>query len=450
MDTRSAGSEPVDLARLIADRQLDDVDAQLSRGPVVRVAADLSRLSDEDLALCFRLLQRDRALAVFELLDTADQQRLVTGMRSDAVRGLVADLGADDRARLIDELPASVARRVLVGLSPAARAETAELLGYPPESAGRIMTPAVVRLRSAMTVGDALTAVRVRGTEAETIYTLPVTDDERHLQGVVELQRLFLSDDDQRVADVMEADPLRALATDDQEDGARLIQEADLLALPVVDSEDRLLGLITVDDAMEVIEAEETEDRALQGAASPLGRPYLAVTVRGLARARAPWLLILVVAAILTVNVLQVFEATLEEVVSLAVFIPLLIGTGGNTGAQAASTVIRAMAVGEVRFSDLARVAWHEARAGLLLGFMLGVAGFLPVALVFGADLAIVIAVTLVAICTWAALVGSVLPMFARRVGVDPAVVSAPLVTTLVDATGLLIYLLVARVVLGI
>jgi magnesium transporter len=243
---------------------------------------------------------------------------------------------------------------------------------------------------------------------------------------------------------------MRVGVTEDQEVAARLIQDADLIALPVVDSEERLVGMVTVDDAMEVLEAEETEDAALQAATTPLGRPYLSASVLGIARTRALWLVVLIVAAGLTVNVLQYFEDTLAAVVSLAVFIPLLIGTGGNSGAQAATAVIRAMAVGEVGFRDLPRVVWREARVGVLLGAMLSVAVFAPVAFFFDAELATVVSVTLLVVCSWATFVGSILPLVARRVGVDPAVVSAPLVSTLVDATGLVIYLLVARMVLGI
>jgi magnesium transporter len=244
--------------------------------------------------------------------------------------------------------------------------------------------------------------------------------------------------------------PYKVRADEDQETAARLVQEAGLIALPVVDSEDRLVGVITVDDAMEVLEAEETEDIALHGGSQPLGRPYMAVSVFYLARKRAVWLLVLIVAAALTVNVLQLFEDTLEEVVTLALFIPLLIGTGGNSGSQAATVVIRAMAVGEVRFGDLPQVVWREARVGVTLGLMLAVAGFGPVALLYDADIALIVSMTLVTLCAWATFAGSMLPMLARRRGVDPAVVSAPLITTLVDATGLVIYFLIAQAVLGI
>jgi magnesium transporter len=248
----------------------------------------------------------------------------------------------------------------------------------------------------------------------------------------------------------MDREVYSARVDEDQERVARLIQEADLLALPIVDLEGRLVGIVTVDDAMEVLEEEQTEDLARTGGSQPLGRPYLTVSALQLARSRILWLLVLIFAATLTVNVLNVFEATLEQVVTLALFIPLLIGTGGNTGAQAATTVIRAMALDEVRFRDLPRVVMREFLVGLLLGSMLGGLALVPVTIFFDVRFAFVVGLTIITICTWAATVGALLPLIARRLGVDPAVVSAPFITTLVDATGLVIYFLIARVILGI
>lgn len=438
------------LADLMEVGDVDALHRWLSDTGVLDIADELTRLDPEDKGLAMRLLPRDRALEVFESLDPADQQQVLEGLRADRVRHLVEEMDPDDRARLLDELPAMVAHRLLSQLSPHERQLTNTLLGYPPESAGRVMSPEFVSLRANMTVADALAKVRRAGSAAETIYTLPVTDDQRRLVGIVSLKQLVLADPVASVSDLMATDIHSAKVTDDQEVAARLIQEADLLALPVLDGEDRIVGVFTVDDAMEVIEAEATEDMAFHGATTPLGRPYIAMSAFGLARARALWLLILIVAAALTVNVLQIFESTLEQVVRLALFVPLLIGTGGNSGAQAAVAVIRAMAVDEVRFGDLPRVIWREARVGLMLGVMLASVTFLPVTILFGADIGIVVSLTLIAICAWATFAGSMLPMLAQRSGVDPAVVSAPLITTLVDATGLVIYFLIARAVLGL
>ncbi|HZG89845.1 MAG TPA: magnesium transporter, partial [Pseudonocardia sp.] len=249
---------------------------------------------------------------------------------------------------------------------------------------------------------------------------------------------------------LIDRDAPRVRAGDPAEDAARLMVETNVIDLLVVDSEGRLVGILTSDDAAEVIEAADTEDAALQSGASPWPGHYMYTRVGQLARSRAMWLLILLIAAVLTVNVLQVFEATLEEVTALALFIPLLVGTGGNAGAQAATAAVRALAVGEVRTSDLPAVLWREVRVGLLLGAMLAAVGMVVATLLVGPAVAAVVAISLIAICTWAATVGATMPLLARRVGIDPAVVSAPMVTTLVDATGLLIYFLTARAVLGV
>lgn len=438
-----------DLTELARGPDLEGLTAWLGETGTLDIADELARLDPADKAVPFRLLPRDRALVVFEALDPIHQQEVLEGLRDDRIRQLIEDMDPDDRARLVGEMPAKVATRLLAGLSDEERAMTAALLGYPDESAGRVMSPEYVNLRESMTVEEALDKVRRQGSRAETIYTLPVTDDQRRLVGVASLRQLVLNPSSSRVADIMETDVHSVHASDDREKAARLMQEADILALPVLDSEDRLVGVMTVDDAMEVIEAEDTEDLALHGGTQPLGRPYLSVSVLGIARSRALWLLVLIIAAGLTVNVLKFFEHTLDEVVTLALFIPLLGGTGGNSGAQASTVIIRAMAVGEVRFRDLPKVVWREAQVGVLMGLMLASVIFVPVALFFDSDIALVVSATLVLICTWATFAGAMLPIVARRVGIDPAVVSAPLITTLVDATGLVIYFLIARAVLG-
>lgn len=439
-----------DLTDLSRDHDLSALQRWLEENPTLHIAEGLSRLAPPARAVPFLLLSRDRALAVFEALDPVHQQEVLEGLRDDRFSDLVEGMDPDDRARLVGELPAKVATRLLAGLSDEERAKTAALLGYPEESAGRVMSPDYVSLRESMTVADALAKVRRDGVDAETVYALPVTDDERRLRGIVSLRQLVLSPPDRRISELMQRDVYCVHATDDREGAARLIQEADILVLPVLDSEDRLVGIITVDDAMEVIEAEETEDRALHGATQPLRRPYLAVSVLGLARSRAAWLLVLLVAAALTVNVMQHFSDEVEAVTTLALFIPLVIDTGGNAGSQASTVVTRALAVGELRFSDLPWVIWREARVGLLMGFLLAAVAYVPVAVVFNSETALTVSTSLVAVCTWATFAGAMLPMLARRVGVDPAVVSAPLITTLVDAIGLVTYFLVARAVFGL
>jgi len=440
----------VGLDDLVETGDLDLIDRWVDQADIVEIADELSRLPREQRAVPFRLLAKDRALEVFERLDPSLQQELLEGLRETNVRQLFEEIDPDDRARLTEEMPAKVARRLLAGLSPNERRLTSTLLGYPEDSAGRLMSPEVASLRAGMTVAEALDRLRRIGRSSETIYALPVTDDHRRLVGALGLRDLVLANPAQRIEDLMDTDVYSARVDTDQEEAARLIREADLLGLPIVDTEDRLVGIVTVDDAMEVLEEEETEDLARAGGAEPLGRPYLATSVLQIARSRVVWLVFLIVAATLTVNVLQFFKGTLNQVVTLALFIPLIIGTGGNTGAQAATTVTRALAVGEVRLDDVGVVILREARVGLLLGGMLGLLALAPAWIFAGQEIALVVSLTLLAVCTLAAFVGALLPLVARRFGVDPAVMSAPFITTLVDASGLVVYFLVARAILGL
>lgn len=405
----------------------------------------LARLDPIDRAVEFRRLPKDSAAEVFDDLDAPQQGELLEALRDPHAVELLEEMDPDDRVRLLDEMPAIVARKLLRGLSPAERELTDVLLGYPAESAGRIMTPEYVELRPDRTVAEAIERIRRDGAGIGTLDTLPVRDDERRLCGMVRLPDLVRAPPDARVADIMDDAYPAVSAYDDQEPVARLIAEEDLLAVPVVDREQRLVGLVTVDDAFEVLEREETEDVARAGASEPLGAPYHAVPVRRLVRARIVWLLFLVAAASLTVTVLGAFESTLEQAVTLALFIPLLIGTGGNCGAQAATTVTRAIAVGDIRFGDLVPSVLKEARVGLLLGLVFALVGFPLITAIWDADIAATVSLSLIAVCTWATTVGGLLPLVSSRVGIDPAVVSAPLVTTLVDATGLVIYFTIAQ-----
>jgi magnesium transporter len=442
--------DTITLTDLVARKDLDAIDRWLDEHGALDVADELARLEPSERAVVFRLLAKDRALAVFEAFDPIHQQQLLDALADESVNELFLGLDPDDRARLTDEMPAKVANRLLASLPDAARTNTNILLGYPDESVGRIMSPRYVSLRASLTVADALTKVRRAGLRSREVLVLPVTDDQRRLVGVVDLPDVVTATSGTRIDQLIRPDTYSVRVDEDQEIGARLMQEADLVALPVLDTEDRLVGVFTVDDAMEILEQEETEDISRAGGAEPLTVPYMEATVLQLARKRATWLLVLIIAAVATVNVLGAFEETLEEVLALALFIPLLIDTGGNSGSQAATVVIRAMAVGEVRFSDLPRVLKREVVVGLLLGLMLGVVAIPIVWAFFGIQFALVIGSTLFVICTWASFSGGLLPLVAKRVGIDPAVVSAPLITTLVDATGLIIYFLIAQAILGL
>lgn len=414
------------------------------------IADELGRQSPVNAVLLFRLLDKDRAITVFELLDPVDQHNVLSGLRDQAFHDLVENMDPDDRVRLLGEVPAKFAQRVLAGLSQRQRSMTADLLGYPEGSVGRYMSPEVVPLRRNLTAGEALAVVRAKGADAETVYTLPVVDEQRRLLSVVTLRRLVLSPPEQPLAELADTEPTKVEATDEAETAARLMQDTNLFVLPVVDSEDRLVGVFTIDDAVELIAEADTEDIARQSATAPWHGHYMAVSVVQLARSRVTWLLLLIVAATLTVHVLQFFEQSLAQVTALALFIPLLVGTGGNVGSQAATASVRALALGELRGGDVLRVAWRECRVGLLLGIMLAAVGLLIGTWLVDPLVAVTVAVSIVAICAWAAVVGSTMPLLAKRFGIDPAVVSAPLVTTLVDATGLIIYFVVARAILGV
>jgi magnesium transporter len=349
--------------------QLREVRQQAAQHIFALAAQGLSSLPPERQAELLEEFPDQQAAEVFRFLNPAYQMEALERLSQPRVLRLVETLDPDDRARLVEQVPVQLARSLLWGLSPDERRMTAELLGLPPESAGRYMTPEFLALQTGWTVSRALEEVRSRGRTVETIYVLPVLEDDARLLGVVHLRDLVLAAAHQRVDELIDPGIGPIKADEDRERAARLIQTTDALAAPVVDGQGRLLGLVTVDDAMDILDREAGEDFARAGGASePLNRPYFTVSVLHLARTRAIWLLILAIAATLTVNVLAVFEETLETVATLALFIPLLIGTGGNAGAQSATTLVRAMSVGEASASDLARVVSREAAVGLLLG----------------------------------------------------------------------------------
>lgn len=418
----------------------------LSTSQVVQL---LERLDPRRMALAYRLLPKQRAVAVFERLDAAVQGDLVGALQDEDVAAVFGQMEPDDRAVLLDELPASVASRLMQGLPRGERELTAVVLGYPERSIGRRMSPEVVSLQADSTASQAMERIRTRFVDAETVYTLPVVDQGRCLVGIADLRDLMAADDQAPISELM-AEPIWVTATESAEGAARLCADTRLLALPVVDAESRLVGILTVDDALAILEEADSEDQARISGSEPLRRPYLATPVRSIVRSRVVWLLVLAIGATLTVQVLEVFEDTLAQMVVLSVFVPLLIGTGGNTGNQAATTVTRALALGDVRPRDVLRVALREVRVGITLGVLLGVLGFLVASAFYGMQIGAVIGLTLLSICTLAATLGGVMPLIGRLLKVDPAVFANPFITTIVDATGLIIYFLIARAVLGL
>ncbi|WP_312977843.1 magnesium transporter [Corynebacterium sp.] len=412
-----------------------------------QVTALLERLPIEQRAIVYRLLPKDNAIEVFERFSPALQRDLIQGLRDGEVATIFSDLDPDDRVWLLDELPAALAPRLLHGLSTKDRQLTSEVLGYPKGSVGRRMTPEYVSTRVDATVGEALQRVHAQLDDAETVYTLPVLDGSRHLTGVVSLRDLLRSDPEVGISEIMQ-DVSAMTAYETAEAAARRCAELGFLALPIVDREDRLVGMLTIDDAARILEHEETEDAARQGGVEPLRRPYLATPVRSLVSSRIIWLLVLAVGATLTVQVLSVFEATLEQVTVLALFMPLMIGTGGNTGNQAATTVTRALALGDVRPRDVWKVLLRELGVGMSLGALLGLLGGVVTTVIYDPSVGLIIGLTLLAVCTMAATIGGIMPMIARALRADPAVFSNPFISTFVDAAGLIVYFMIAQAVL--
>ncbi len=413
------------------------------------IVALMGRISFRRRALLFRLLPKEEAVVVFEALDAGLATELLGGLRDEKVGQIIEDLDPDDRVGFLDELPANVAKKLLLGLSDKERKLTATLMGYPVGSIGRRMSPEFIKVLATMTAAEALEHVREAGQHATTIYFLPVAAENRIVVGAVELRDLLMAEPDTLVEELMH-DPILIRVTDPEEPAARRVVEADVIATAVVDLEDRLVGLFTFDDAAQILSDAEDEDAARTGGAEPLRQPYLTARLWAVVRSRVVWLFVLVGASSLTVAVQGAFEATLEQSISLALFIPMLIGAGGNIGAQAATTLTRALALEEVRPKDIIKVMFRELRVGLMLGAAMGLVGFIPAALLVGPDIALVLLLTVTAIGTLAATVGGSIPLGARAAKVDPAIVSAPFISTFVDASGLVIYFLIARAVLGI
>lgn len=438
-----------DLEDMIRDERLRDLRTSLDVLSTGDVVDFLERLGVKDRAVTFRLLPKDTAVEVLDMLDQSLQREIIEGLKDLDVAHFFESLDPDDRVRLMDEMPASVARQMMRHLDPRERSLTNIVLGYPEGTIGRQMSPEFVALPERWTVSQAMEKIRRSGQDAETLYTLPVVDRARLLRGVVSLRELVSADDDVLIEELMaEADSVDA--DHDAEDAARRCADRKHLAMPVTDKEHRVVGIFTVDDALDILERAETEDAARHGGAEPLNRPYLSTPVLHLMRLRVVWLLVLAVGATLTVTVLDRFEDTLDSVVVLALFVPLLIGTGGNVGNQAATTITRALALGDVATRDVFRVLWREFRVGVTLGGSLGVLSVLLVGLIYGWDVGAVIGLTMLTLCALAASVGGLMPLLAKKLGFDPAVFANPFIATFVDATGLIIYFLIAQIILGI
>jgi magnesium transporter len=426
--------------------------ATLRAAPREELAQALADLSPSSLG---RLITRigDEALAeLIAELDAVDAARLLRKLGSARAADVLEEMDPDDAADVVGELRPHEAEAILVEMEHEEARDVRDLLAYPPESAAGIMTPDFVAVAPYLTADEAIAQLGRVAEEAETIFYVYVTDPAtRKLLGVLSLRNLALSPRWKLISQLMSPDVTRIRADADQETAARLLDKNSYLALPVVDDQDRLLGIITADDAADVLLEEVGEDMERLGGSLPLDEPYLRASIWHLFRKRIGWLLILFVAEAYTGTVLRHFEATLSEMVSLAFFIPLLIGTGGNTGSQVVSTLVRAMAVGEVRFRDFFRVLRRELCVGVLLGVVIATATYVRAwTLGVGVEVGPVVAVTALFIVVWAAAVAAMLPLILHRLKIDPAVVSAPFISTLVDGTGLLLYFTIAQIMLGI
>jgi magnesium transporter len=417
------------------------------------VADVLDRLEGEAQARLFRLLPPEQAADVLSETSAGTTRELVQQLEQAEVRDLFSNISLDDVVEILSEDVPDQQQTILTALEPAEAQEVRTLLTYPPRSAGRLMTEEFVRVRPQMSVADALAFLREVGQRVETITDLFVLDEQGCLQGVVTLRDLVTTPPAQPLALIVREQVISVTPETDQEEVAWRVSQYDLLAIPVVTAEQQMLGIITVDDVIDVLVQESTEDVLRLGAIQEgaTDETYFSVPIWRAIRRRIGWLLLLFLTGMITVNVLSYFETILAEVVALSFFIPLLIGTGGNTGAQTVSTIVRSLALGDVRLRDIWRVIWREAEGGLLLGGLLSLVALgMGVVLSGSWSIALVVALSVVAICTWANIIGAVVPMIAERFGLDPALVSAPLITTLVDATGLAIYLGIAKVVLGV
>ena len=438
-----------EIQALIREREREGVAGLAERVGPSEWAALVPQLDPGEVAVLLQWLPDDELPQLLEELDPAEAAGILRTLSQAEAAKLLAEMDPDDAADVVEELTEPEAEGILIRMAPDEAAEIRELADYPPESAGGIMTPEFVAVSRDARAAEAIAAIRHLVDEAETVNYIYVIDGERHLLGVLSLYRLLLSPADTPVSELMAPSTVRVRADADQETAARLLTERNLLAIPVVDDDDHLIGIITEDDVADVLEAETTEDIERLGGSQPLNVPYRLSSVLLLVRKRIGWLLLLFVAEAYTGTVLRNFENELADVVALSFFIPLLIGTGGNIGSQTVTLIVRAMALNEVAFRDVAWIAFKEMRVGLILGAIMAVIAFGRAWLLgVGYDIGFVVSITILAICLWSATVAAVLPLALRRLRVDPAVVSAPLITTLVDGTGLIIYFEIAKFVL--
>ncbi|MCR4892895.1 MAG: magnesium transporter [Lachnospiraceae bacterium] len=440
----------LELENLIEEKQYQDLRTEMAELNEADIADMMEELPKERQILVFRLLPKDMAADVFSFLPTDVQQEIITSLTDAEATNIINNLMADDAADLMEEMPASIVKKLLSNASPEARRDINHLLKFPEDSAGSIMTVEFVDLKEDLTVEQSLVRIRRIGLDKETINTCYVLDNRRRLIGIVPLRMLILSPPDTLISEIMEENVISVETLTDQEEVAQMISKYDFMSIPVVDSENRLVGIITVDDIVDIIQEEATEDIQKMAAIVPTDEPYPKMTVFTIWKKRVGWLLLLMISATFTGKIITAYNDALGSFIILTAFIPMLMDTGGNCGSQASTTIIRALSLQEIEFGDLGRVLIKEFGAAICCGATLAVANFFKLIIVDGVTpiVAFVVCLTLVVAVVCANIVGSALPMFARKLGFDPAVMASPFITTIIDAVTLSIYFVLATHIL--
>ena len=446
-----------ELLDMIGRRDVPAIKAYFADQNPIDIAELLSEDAELPLAKLYRLLPKTLAAEVFVEMDSDTQAKLIAELSDKEIAETMSELFYDDAADLVEEMPATVVKRILKNTATEDRSEINKLLKFKDDSAGSIMTTEFVELKREMTVGEALDHIRRVAPDKETVYTCYVTDGTRHLLGLVTALALLTSPTDKKIGDLMNEHVISARTSDDREEVAKTLTKYDFLALPVVDSEDRLVGIGTVDDALDVISEETEEDFAKMAGMSPSEAPYLKTPALRLFRARIPWLLLLMVSATFTGMIISGFENALAKQVVLTMFIPMLMDTGGNSGSQSSVTIIRALSLGDVHFGDILRVLRKELTTALLCGVTLAAVAFIKLMTIDnllsgGVTLTVALVVSLTLLCTVLAakFIGATLPLIVHKIGLDPAVAASPMITTIVDAIALLVYFAIATALLGL
>ena len=447
-----------ELMQLLDERRMKELQLRLEDMNEFDVAEFLTEIGDNRMPMVFRLLSKQTAADVFANFDAPEQEQIINSITDSELSSIIEELYVDDAVDMMEELPANVVKRVMRTATPETRRLINQYLNYPENSAGSIMTAEFVDLKKYMNVRESIARIRRIGEDKETIYTCFVTSADRKLEGVLSVKDLLLSDDETVIEDIMDTNIVFCMTHDDQEEAAEKISDYDLMALPVVDKEGRLVGIVTVDDVIDVMEAEATEDFEIMAAMTPSDKPYSRTSAWDMWKRRVPWLMFLMLSATFTSMIINSFEDALAVQAVLIGFIPMLMGTGGNSGAQASTAVIRSISLGDTEPEDVGHVIWKELRVAVLCGITLAAVNFVKMLLVdrllLGNDavtltVSAVVSASIVFIVIFAKVVGSVLPIAAEKLGVDPAVMANPLISTITDAVSLLIYFGIAKLVIS-